>query len=840
MHRLLLLLLFLSPPLLAATKAPTPQQLEFFEKRIRPILVNKCYSCHSAKAKALKGGLLLDHRQGWMTGGENGPAITPGNPAESLLIQAVNYDGLEMPPKEKLTDQQIADLTRWVRQGAPDPRTGKGISPIRRKIDIAQGRKFWAFQPPVAAVLPPVKNEAWPLDPIDHFILAGIESAGLAPVGDADRRTLVRRLYFDLVGLPPTPKQVEDFVNDTSSRALETLVDRLLESPHFGERWGRHWLDVARYAEATGMERNFTFPHAWRYRDYVIDAFNRDLPYNRFITEQVAGDLLPTKTPTARNRLTVATGFLAMGPKSLNERNVNIFRMNIVDEQIDITTRAVLGLTVSCARCHDHKFDPFPTEDYYAIAGIFRSTRTLFGTGKGQGNRQATGLVSLASNTPKTKATPPPATNKKKKADQIAKLAEQLRKAKRDLRKLLGPRKGKKGKKKSNKKGNEKKAGATKTTANPQQIKRARNRVKQLNRKLKQARNGGQGNNKPTGPVAMGVQDGSPEDCRVHIRGNVRTLGKSVPRGYLQVVSLDSAAGINGKQSGRLELAGWLTSPENPLPARVMANRVWYHLTGRGLVTTLDNFGAMGQRPSHPELLDHLAIEFTRNNWSVKALIRKIILSHTYRLASTPQPANSAKDPQNELFWRMNHRRLDAESIRDAILAVSGQLETTPPKRSVVAEIGNANVGRAGGTLAKLNAASRHRSVYLPIVRNALPEMLRLFDFAEPSIIVGRRDVTTVPAQALFLLNSPFILKQSDHMARQILASSSDDAGRVARAYSMTLARPPTTRESTTAIALVKDHLASLPGQTTDGDRQRAWSSLCQALLACAEFRYLQ
>ena len=839
MHRLLLPLLFLSAPLLQAAEEPTPEQLEFFEKKIRPILATRCYSCHSAKAKALKGGLLLDHRQGWVTGGESGPAITPGSPAESLLIQAVNYDGLEMPPKEKLTDQQIADLTRWVRQGAPDPRTGKGISPIRRDIDIAQGRKFWAFQPPVAAALPAVKNETWPLDPIDHFILAGIESAGLAPVGDADRRTLVRRLYFDLVGLPPTSQQVEDFVNDTSSRALETLVDRLLESPHFGERWGRHWLDVARYAESTGMERNFTFPHAWRYRDYVIDAFNRDLPYNRFITEQVAGDLLPAKTPAARNRLTIATGFLAMGPKSLNQRDVNVFRMDIVDEQIDITTRAVMGLTVSCARCHDHKFDPFPTEDYYAIAGIFRSTRTLFGTGKGQGNRRATGLVPLVSDTPNKKATPPPAQDDKKK-DQIAKLTEQLRKARNELRKLQGPRKGKKGKKKSNRKGNKNKSASPKTTATPQQIKQARNRVKQLNRKLKQARKGGQRNSKPTGPVAMGVQDGSPEDCRVHVRGNVRTLGKSIPRGYLQVVSLDSAPEINGKQSGRLELASWLTSPENPLPARVMANRIWYHLTGRGLVTTLDNFGAMGQRPSHPGLLDHLSLEFTRDNWSVKALIRKIILSRTYRLASTPQPANSAKDPQNALFWRMNHRRLDAESIRDAILAASGQLETTPPKRSVVAEIGDANVGRAGGTLTKLNAASRHRSVYLPIVRNALPEMLRLFDFAEPSIIVGRRDVTTVPAQALFLLNSPFVLEQSDHMARRILASADDDAGRVARAYGLTLSRPPTKRESITAITLVKDHLASLPGQDTDGDRQRAWSSLCQALMACAEFRYLQ
>ncbi|MAV36798.1 MAG: hypothetical protein CMJ59_15225 [Planctomycetaceae bacterium] len=829
------LLLVVTGPALSADK-PTARELAFFEKKIRPLLVQHCYKCHSRQAKTVEAGLLLDSRQGWMTGGENGAVIAAGSPGESLLIQAVNYEGLEMPPKEKLSPQQIADLTRWVRQGAPDPRTGDSISPIRRTIDIDQGRTFWAFHPALAAPLPPVENPAWPLDAIDHFILAGIEAAGLAPVGDADRRTLVRRLYFDLVGLPPTQQQVDDFVHDKSSRAVETLVDELLESPHFGERWGRHWLDVARYAESTGMERNFTFPHAWRYRDYVIDAFNRDLPYNRFITEQVAGDLLPAKTAADRNRLTVATGFLAMGPKSLNEPNPKVFQMDVVDDQVDISTRAVLALTVSCARCHDHKFDPFPTEDYYAIAGIFRSTRTLFGTGKGQGNRRATGLVSLASSAPK-EATPSPAADQK--TAQITKLTEQLRKARRELRKLQGPPKGKKkGKKKSNKKANKK--APSKTAATPQQLKQLRNRVRRLNRKLKQARGGGQGNTKPTGPVAMGVQDGAPEDCRVHIRGNVKTLGKRVPRGFPQVVHLDSVPGVNGSQSGRLEFAAWLTSAENPLTARVMANRVWYHLTGRGLVTTLDNFGAMGQRPSHPELLDHLALDFIENNWSVKSLIRKIVLSRTYRLASTPYPANRTKDPDNTRFWRMNHRRLDAEAIRDAILAVSGQLETAPPKRSVVADIGDANVGRAGGTLTKLNAPSRYRSVYLPIVRNAVPEMLRLFDFAEPSMLVGRRDVTTVPAQALFLLNSPFMLAQADRLAARVVAAAADEAGRVEMAYRMTLNREPTDGESTAAIALVTAHLTSLPGQNTDGDRQQAWSGLCQALLACAEFRYLQ
>ena len=388
-------LLLLSPlqaadkPADKTTPKPTAEQLTFFEKKIRPLLVSKCYGCHSAKAKSVKGELLLDSRHGWSKGGESGPALVPGKPGESLLIEAVKYDGLEMPPKEKLSDQQIADLVRWVKMGAPDPRKGGTASLIRREINIEEGRRYWAFQPPTESPLPAVKNRRWPQGPIDHFILSRIEAAGLEPAEDADKATLARRLHFDLVGLPPTPKQLEAFLADKRPNALEALVDRLLKSPHFGERWGRHWLDVVRFAESTGMERNYTFPHAWRYRDYVIDTFNRDVPYNRFVREQVAGDLLPAKTPAERNRLKIATAFLAMGPKSLNERNKAIFQMDIVDEQIDITTRAVMGLTVSCARCHDHKFDPFPTEDYYALAGIFRSTETLYGTSGGQGNRQA-------------------------------------------------------------------------------------------------------------------------------------------------------------------------------------------------------------------------------------------------------------------------------------------------------------------------------------------------------------------------------------------------------------------------------------------------------------------
>ena len=817
-------------------KKPTAKQLAFFEKNIRPLLVAKCYGCHSAKAKAVKGNLLLDSRAGWVKGGESGTAVVPGKPGESLLIEAVKYDGLEMPPKEKLAEQQIADLTRWVEMGAPDPRQGNTESLIRREINIEEGRSFWAFRPPKAAPLPVVKNGRWPISPIDHFILARIEAAGLTPVTDAEKVILARRLHFDLVGLPPTPQQLETFLDDNRPDALEHLVDRLLESPRFGERWGRHWLDVARFAESTGMERNYTFPHAWRYRDYVIDAFNRDVPFDRFIREQVAGDLIKAESPEERNRLKIATAFLAMGPKSLNERNKTLFQMDVVDEQIDVTTRAVMGLTVSCARCHDHKFDPFPTEDYYALAGIFRSSETLYGTGGGGGNRQPGKLASLeptgAVAKPQPAAPESPVAKKPMpgNARKIKQLTTQLNQARKELaaarNKLTAAQK------------------KDKKTMN-RALRSFRTRLKVTNKKLQLAKNGGAkrkntGPRRPTGPVAMGIRESSPADCKIHIRGNVRTLGESVPRGYLQVVRIDKAAAINARQSGRLELAAWLTHHDNPLTARVMANRVWYHLTGRGLVTTPDNFGAMGQRPSHPLLLDHLAVQFRENGWSVKSLIRSIVLSRTYRLSSNPNAAGTAGDPDNSLFWRMNHRRLDAEAIRDTMLAASGKLDRKPRQKSVVAAIVNANIGRSANVNRQLDQLNHNRSVYLPIVRNRLPEMLRLFDFAEPSIIVGRRDVTTVPAQALFLLNSNFVLGLSDHMAGQLLAAGGEESARVRQAYRLTLSRTPSESEIAAATDLVRDTIASLPAGDDSKKQLQAWSGLCQSLLACAEFRYLQ
>lgn len=368
-------------PKVGASQQLAAEQVAFFEKKIRPALVTHCYKCHSAEGDKFKGGLLLDTREGIRKGGETGPAVVPGDLKASLLIQAIRYqdDNLKMPPKQKLPDDVIADLETWVRMEAPDPREG-AAKRVKTEIDIEKGRQFWAFQPPKKFAPPSVKDTSWPRSAADRFLLAEMEAKGLKPVEEADRLTLLRRVYFDLIGLPPTPEEIDAFLKDETEQAFEKVVDKLLASKQFGERWGRHWLDVVRFAESSGKTANFAYPNAWRYRDYVIASFNADKPYDQFVREQLAGDLLPTRDDKQRAERFIATGFLAIGPKSHNERNPQQFNLDLVDEQIDATFVAFQGLTVACARCHDHKFDPIPTKDYYALAGIFRSTLTCYGT----------------------------------------------------------------------------------------------------------------------------------------------------------------------------------------------------------------------------------------------------------------------------------------------------------------------------------------------------------------------------------------------------------------------------------------------------------------------------
>jgi hypothetical protein len=835
----------------------SPDQLAFFEKKIRPVLVSKCYSCHAADAEKVKGGLLLDTREGIRMGGATGHAVEPGDLKGSLLIAAIRGEkkDLLMPPKEKLPPEVIADFEKWVLMGAPDPRDGKAKT--AKKPDLAEGKNFWSFQPVKPVAVPQPKDTKWSASDIDRFVLKKLEENKLKPVGDADPNTFIRRLYFDLIGLPPTPEEVQTFVRDFSlshsptrspapasagekagkresvNPAIERVVDRLLASPHFGERWGRHWLDVARYAESSGKERNYAYPEAWRYRDYVIAAFNADKPYDRFLREQIAGDLLPAKDAAQRNEHLIATGFLAIGPKGLNERNREAFIMEQVDEQIDVTTRAALGLTVSCARCHDHKFDPIPQRDYYAMAGIFKSTETHFGIGGGGNgkNRQPSTHVPLV----KSFNPPPPLAQKTPAAPvQVAsasptrltpemearlnKFAEKNSKAALRLKNMSEAEKvaayerffGAGG-------------GAPTKAAKP--AKKAA--------KYPEPPAAPKADGEPSGEFAMAVLDGKPADCPIYIRGELEEKGPVIPRGFVTVLGATEPAKIAPGQSGRLELANWLTAPENPLTARVMANRVWQHLFGEGIVSTPDNFGATGERPTHPELLDYLANRFVANGWSVKKLVREIVLSRTYQLSSASDAKNFAADPDNNFLWRANQRRLDAESIRDGILAVSGRLDLKAPNGSPLSGMADTDLGRAGRSAAKTD--SRHRSVYLPIIRDMLPEALDLFDFAEPSLVVAAREVTTVPSQALYMLNSPFIRENAAAFAKRFQGTSADPKERITAAYLTAFSRPPTAAEVARAEGYLKTHATERGGST-----ESALTTFCQALFASAEFRYVK
>ncbi|MDX2037139.1 MAG: alpha/beta fold hydrolase [Isosphaeraceae bacterium] len=601
-------------------------RLAHFEKKIRPVLVAECYSCHSSEAAKLKGGLALDTREGILRGGDSGPAIVPGDPAGSLLLAALRHeDGLEMPPKKKLSDDQIADFTAWVTSGAIDPRDG-GSTAAASTVDIEKGRDYWAFQPVVAPSVPKVADASWTLAEIDRFVRAEQELQGLSVVGDASPEILIRRLSFDLIGLPPTPDEIRAFEQawkQDADRALESTVDRLLDSPRFGERWGRHWLDVARFAESSGKETSFSYPQAWRYRDHVIAAFNADMPINRFIREQIAGDLLPAENEADRAAKIVATGFLALGPKSHIERNKKQFEMDLVDEQIDATTQAFLGLTVACARCHDHKFDPIPQTDYYALAGIFRSTETLYGTIPVIQNNNPSKLIDLSADSGMPAGVAPPAAAER----------ERLTKQIADLRAKRGEM------------ARRKQFASSEYVQSGILLNTLLGRVEAY---------GADGTPKSR---AMGVRDrATAKDSELFLRGEVEKPGAVVPRGFVQVVGRSSVPKIE-RGSGRRELADWIASAENPLTARVFVNRVWLQLFGRGLVETPDNFGASGRRPSHPQLLDHLAAGFTADGWSLKRLIKRIVLSRVYRLDSQFVAANHEKDPENVRLWRMAPRR---------------------------------------------------------------------------------------------------------------------------------------------------------------------------------------
>ena len=811
-HLTLLALATLAPISTLAEEKLSPEQLDFFEKNIRPVLVERCYSCHSKNAKSIKGGLVMDTREGIRRGGDSGHAVVPGEVESSLLMEAVRYESFEMPPDEQLSAEVIADFAKWIEMGAPDPRVGPSL--IKREINFKEAKAHWSFQSIKVTAPPAVKNAAWPRTSVDQFVLAKLEAEGLQPVADADRVTLVRRLYYDLIGLPPTPEQLTAALADESTDAISNLVDGLLESPHFGERWGRHWLDVVRYAESNGRERNYVYPHAWRYRDYVIAAFNADKPFDRFIREQIAGDLLED----ASNEQLIATGFLAIGPKLLNERNKEIFRMDIVDEQVDVTTRAFMALTVSCARCHDHKFDPIPTAEYYSMAGIFRSSETLYGTKQKQGNRQGSDLYAIGESP-----------EYREHQERVSGLQKELRQAQAQVKKRAKKKPPKAGDAKTNQ------VAAKKKRA---ELAEVRNRIKELQADIKKLNAA-----KPEPPArAMGIREGKIESSPIYVRGEVSNPKGKAPRGLLTILDDElQQPQLKTKQSGRLELADWIASSDNTLTSRVMVNRVWHHLFGRGIVRTVDNFGVTGEKPTNPELLDFLAARFTEQGWSVKKLIRAIVLTRTYQLSGDYDSDSYQRDPDNFLVWRHSARRVEAEALRDAMLLASGKLDLSPGEGSPVSKL-SGEYGR-NVSIDQLAADNNHRSVYLPIVRNAVPEAMKLFDFAEPSILVGNRPVTTVPTQALYFMNSDFVTEQSDLLAASLIANGElNDAARIDLAYRTILTRPSKGSEVERAAKFIQqttNQLVQIDGKSEEA-RAHALSGFCQALFGSAEFRYVE
>lgn len=761
----------------------------FFETKIRPVLTTHCYECHSTASGKARGGLKVDSQEALRRGGDSGPAVVPKSLDKSLLYEALlsRDDGLQMPPKGKLPQSVIDDFRKWIQMGAPDPRVTKTNSEVRSAIDINKGREFWAYRPVVKRDPPTTPDASWARTPIDRFVIAKLNEQHLKPVSDASHSTLIRRLYFTLTGLPPLLKasgqrmeeELQGFDFEPSNR--EQLIERLLNSPRFGEHWGRHWLDVARFAESTGGDHNNVYQHAWRYRDYVIDAFNADKPFDQFIREQLAGDLLPISNDAEWANNVIATGFLVIGVKSVGDEDQQKFFADLVDEQIDATTRAFLATTVACARCHDHKFDPIPQQDYYALAGIFRATETHYGLLKAQA-RQATTLLDL------TGLGPPPGTPALSREELAA-----LTKARDDAAQAVSDAMSKI-------RGGENVFRGT--------LRRLRSQRDETEAALQAYSKGGQPR-----VFAMGTQDRDAAlPTRLLVRGELDKPAQLVPRGVLQVLSPTKQHTLPARAtgSGRLELAQWIASSQNPLTARVIANRVWHWMFGRGLVRTVDDFGHAGELPTHPELLDYLASRLVDNKWSIKSLVREIAQSRTWQLASAHDEHNHAIDPDNAFLWRANPRRLEAESLRDAMLAVSGRLDIKRPLGTYLREVGEGGVGQNVFEPVIRAIDSNTRSVYLPRVRNLLPEMLETFDAPDASFVTGSRDTTSSPLQSLFLLNNHWVQDQSSALAERLMTLPAER--QVAAAYERTLGRSPTDRER----VLASEFMVRFAGHPSD------------------------
>ena len=955
------LVLALSTGMLVSEEFPAAD-LEFFEKRVRPLLAEYCYKCHSAKSKKLKGKLRLDYREGAIKGGETGPVVVPGKPEESLLVESIRYqnEDLEMPPKKRLSAAQVADLTEWVKRGAPWPKEAVAEAGEKEKFDLAKRKaEHWAWHPVTKETPPKVKKTGWPVSSIDNFILARLETAGLKPAGPADKRTLIRRAYYDLIGLPPTPGQITAFLKDDSPAAFANVVDELLASQHFGERWARHWLDLMRYAETFGHEFDFPNQEVWRYRDYLIRAFNDDVPYDRFVMEHIAGDQIAPRYAKdgGWNESRLATAWWWLGQHCHSPVDVRAYQAEVIDNQIDVLGKAFQGMTLACSRCHDHKFDAVSSEDYYALYGVIESSSFSHGSVDGPQTfeEKRAGLIAIK----KKIATALGDTVKVQPAAQPETIPEGYRLIS-DIRKTKGKdwfadgeawngaltasrdfMAGAKGVRPvlfdwlhsgllSRKfQGTLRSPTFTisenfihllalgadvrmnvvidnfKIIRNPiyggltRHIKNEKPHWVTFNlgmwkghdcyveiADLSNGDPGGKGsgpdaygavqqlwltaNNRPPAvplpklpeeikltesaatkqlaeynklagsiprPVMVPVMlEGTGRNEKLFIRGSHKNLGAEVPRQYLTALVAQNSPKTKG--TGRLELAREIATPTNPLTARVYANRIWLHLFGRGLVPTTDNFGMLGAKPTHPKLLDWLAHRLVANEWSTKKLIRKIMLSRTYQMSSEPADALAEqKDSGNDLLHRMRVRRLEGEIIRDAILAVSGRLDKKMHGAPVPTHLTSFMEGRGRpGRSGPVDGAGR-RTIYVEVRRNFISPMMLAFDAPIPHSCIGRRATSNVPAQALIMMNDPFVLQQAQLWAKRILGdSSAANPERVTAAYQTAFGRLPSADEQQAAKAFL-DTQAKAHGEAKPGEK--AWADLCHVLFNVKEFAFV-
>lgn len=877
--------------LLAFGHCPANEGIEFFEKEIRPILVERCYKCHSAEHK-IKGGLNLDSRAGLQQGGDSGAVVVAKDAGASLLIEAVRYHNrdLQMPPKNRLPDQEIRLLEKWVNLGAPDPREGSATIDAGG-MSLEEGKKFWSFRP-LASVSPPETDPS----PVDAFIRKKLEEENLSFAPPADRRTLIRRITQNLTGLPPTTEEVAAFVADTSSDAFSKLVDRLLDSPHYGVRWGRHWLDVARYSDSNGLDENLGFGQAWRYRDYVVASFNEDKPYDRFLIEQLAGDLLSD----ADTESITGTGFLQLGPKVLAEPNLEKMKMDIIDEQLDTLGKAFLGMTFGCVRCHDHKFDPVTQADYYSLAAIFKGTKTIHDRDRGikkwveyslATEEEAARFKELEKEIAAKKKVATDFKSKevvKLRTEARSKAVEYLVAAKRfdttaplsvveeiaapenlhprilhhcrmhlsfhredpffavwhdgneqQIRDHYGPlfEKAEKIKKGDPKNPQLETAKAVLynnsgflAVPTVEAFAFDKETLAEYHRLLDQQR--AFEISAPDEPSLMSVCEGDEvvAEIPIHIRGSYQNLGEKVSRSVPAVMRWSNEPpAFSPESSGRLELARWMTDSRHPLTARVIVNRVWAWHFGTGLVKTTENFGVMGDRPSHPELLDWLTGYFVENGWSLKKLHRLILNSRTWQQsASHPEFASySLIDPENRFLWRANIRRLEAEQIRDSILSVADRLDTEFGGKTLPLRNRQFVFNHTSQDHTKYH--SLRRAIYLPVIRNNLYPMFEQFDYPDPTMPTGVRNETVIAPQALVLMNDGLIMDSAEALAYKVTTSYQENKGRIRHLYEEAFGRPPTKEET----SRIEDFVKSAP-------EDKAWPLVCQSLLVSNEFIYLR